>query len=69
MERDGHYAIPETISVPAPDRTIHQSELDGAPTRHERYRCAFSASDPANRCLGNLQQRPSHLYFVTSSAS
>jgi hypothetical protein len=30
MEREGHDPIPETISVSAPDRTIHQSELDGA---------------------------------------
>ena len=30
-------------------------------TRHERYRCAFSASDPANRCLANLKQRLPHL--------
>jgi hypothetical protein len=30
MEREGHDPIPETISVSAPERTIRQSELDGA---------------------------------------
>ncbi len=30
MEREGHNAIFETNSVSAPDRTIHQSELDEA---------------------------------------
>ena len=29
--------------------------------RNERYRCAFYASDPANRCPGNLKQRLPHL--------
>jgi hypothetical protein len=61
MEREGHDPIPETISVSAPDRTVINPNWTGPSIRHERYRCAFSASDPANRYVGNLKQRLPHL--------